>query len=191
MRRHHHLPIDSKAPPPRLTWGGLREAAHLLAYLLPYRRKFVAAHLCLLVGSLAGLAFPFFTGRLIDGASRGLGGLSAGAGWALEATNINTTALLLMLVLAVQAICSSLQTYWLAEVGERSLADLRRDTYARLIRLPMAFFAQRRVGELTNRLAADLSLMQQTLTGSAPQLIGQLVVRFASSSLYAAKGCPV
>jgi ABC-type multidrug transport system fused ATPase/permease subunit len=176
MRGRHPLPIDSKTPPARLTWKGLREVVRLLAYLLPYRRKFVAAHLCLLVSSLAGLAFPFFTGRLIDGASRGLGGLSAGSGWAFDAASINTIALLLMLVLAVQALCSSLQTYWLAEVGERSLADLRRDTYSRLIRLPMAFFAQRRVGELTNRLAADLSLMQQTLTSSGPQFVGQLVM---------------
>jgi ATP-binding cassette subfamily B protein len=170
------LPIDPKAPPTRLTWAALREAARLFAYVLPYRVKFVAAHVCLLVSSLAGLAFPFFTGRLIDGASRGLGGLTAGTSWAFETASINTTALLLMLVLSVQAVCSSLQTYWLAEVGERSLADLRRDTYARLIRLPMAFFGERRVGELTSRLAADLTLMQQTLTGSAPQFIGQLVM---------------
>jgi ATP-binding cassette subfamily B protein len=159
-----------------ITWGALREAARLFSYLLPYRRKFIAAHLCLLVGSLAGLAFPFFTGRLIDGASRGLGGLTARAGWTLDAASVNTTALILTLVLAVQALCSSFQTYWLTEVGERSLADLRRDTYGRLIRLPMAFFAHRRVGELTSRLAADLSLMQHTLTGSAPQFIGQLVM---------------
>ena len=176
MRGRHEPRIDPKTPPPRLSWEGLREAARLLAYVLPYRRKFVAAHLCLLVSSLAGLAFPFFTGRLIDGASRGLGGWTAQPSWALDPASINTTALLLMLVLAVQALCSSLQTYWLAEVGERSLADLRRDTFARLIRLPMVFFAQRRVGELTNRLAADLSLMQQTLTGSAPQFVGQLVM---------------
>src|SRR5437868_2002842 len=176
MRGRHHLPVDPKEPRVRLTWAALREAARLLAYLLPYRRKFIAAHLCLLVTSLAGLAFPFFTGRLIDGASRGLGGVMTGTGWALDAASINTTALLLMLVLAVQAHCSSFQTYWLAEVGERSLADLRRDTYSWLIRLPMAFFAQRRVGELTSRLATDLSLIQQTLTGAAPQFIGQLMM---------------
>jgi ATP-binding cassette subfamily B protein len=40
----------------------------------------------------------------------------------------------------------------------------------------MAFFARRRVGELTSRLAADLSLLQHTLTGSAPQFLGQLVM---------------
>jgi ATP-binding cassette subfamily B protein len=169
------LPVDPKEPRVHLTWAALREAARLFAYVLPYRRKFIAAHLCLLASSLAGLGFPFFTGRMIDGASRGLGVVTR-AGWALDAASINTTALLLMLVLAVQALGSSFQTCWLAEVGERSLADLRRDTYSRLIRLPMAFFAQRRVGELTSRLAADLSLMQQTLTGSAPQFIGQMVM---------------
>ena len=101
MRGNHRSPVDPKALSARITWAGLREAARLFAYVLPYRRKFVAAHLCLLVGSLAGLAFPFFTGRLIDGASRGLGGLTPGAGWALDAASINTTALLLLLVLAV------------------------------------------------------------------------------------------
>ena len=38
----------------------------------------------------------------------------------------------------------------LKEMGQRSLVDLRRDTYARLISLPMTFFAQRRVGELAS-----------------------------------------
>ena len=75
-----------------------------------------------------------------------------------------------------ERLCSFFQTYWLAEVGERSLADLRRDTYARLLRLPMAFFASRRVGELVSRLAADLSLIQQALIDAGPQFLGQLVV---------------
>ena len=55
--------------------------------------------------------------------------------------NVNGLALLLIGVLALQAVFSFGHTYLLAIVGERSLADLRRDTYARLIRLPMAFFA--------------------------------------------------
>src|SRR5262245_10974927 len=138
MTRNHRSPT-ADVPPARITWGGLREAARLFAYVLPYRRKFIAAQLCLLLGSLMGLAFPYFPGRLIDGAARGLGGATADAGRALEAAGTNTTALVLLLVLAVQALCSSFQTYWLAEAGERCLADLRRDTYARLIRLPMAF----------------------------------------------------
>jgi ATP-binding cassette subfamily B protein len=164
-------PIDQSAPRVRFTWKGLREALRLFAYLLPYRRKFAIALACLLLSSLAGLAFPYFTGRLVDTAHGGLQEMSP-----LFKQNINTVALALMAVLAVQATCSFFQTYWLAEVGERSLADLRRDTYARLIRLPMAFFAQRRVGELASRMTADLSQIQSTLTGSIPQFLGQLVV---------------
>jgi ATP-binding cassette subfamily B protein len=167
---------EPKSPPTPITWNGLREAVRLFAYLLPYRRKFAAAHVCLLAASLAGLAFPFFTGRLIDVAVRGQPGATPGPGWTLDTATINSTALSLVLVLAVQALCSSLQTYWLTEVGERSLADLRRDTYGRMIRLPMLFFAQRRVGELVSRLAADLSLLQNTLTNSGPHFVGQLVM---------------
>src|SRR5215468_6535866 len=110
MRGNHRPPVD-KAPSARITWAGLREAARLFAYLLPYRRKFVAANLCLLVGSLAGLAFPFFTGRLIDGASRGPGGLTAGSRATLDAATINTASLLLLLLRAVHALCKSFQKY--------------------------------------------------------------------------------
>ena len=40
----------------------------------------------------------------------------------------------------------------------------------------MAFFSQRRVGELTSRLAADLSLIQGMLISSVPQFLGQAVM---------------
>ena len=55
----------------------------------------------------------------------------------------------------VQALCTFFQTYWLAQVGERALADMRRTTRTRaMIRLPMTFFfSNRRVGE---NLPADL-----------------------------------
>jgi ATP-binding cassette subfamily B protein len=176
MTRNPRTLLTDSSPPARITWGGLREATRIFAYLWPYRRKFAAAQLCLLLSSLAGLAFPYFTGRLIDSAYRGLAGAVAVRSGPPAGISLNTTALLLMLVLAVQALCSFFQTYWLTEVGERSMADLRRDTYARLLHLPMAFFAGRRVGELASRLTADLSLIQHTLTDSGPQLLGQLIM---------------
>mgnify|MGYP003342138282 CR=1 FL=1 len=55
------------------------------------------------------------------------------------------------------------------------MCDLRRDTYTRVIQLPMGFFAQRRVGELTSRISGDLSQIQSTLVSSIPQFLTQLV----------------
>ena len=165
MSRHHSEP-DNAPPPVRVTRQGLRELARLFAYLLPYRGRFIAAMWALVAGSLLGLAFPYLAGRLIDAATPGTH----------TGLDIDQAAGLLVLVLAVRAICAFGQTYWLAQVGERSLADLRQDTYARLLRLPVRFFSQRRVGELSSRVALDLSQIQDALTNAVPQFLRQVVL---------------
>ena len=170
-RRHREDDTDDLPKVP-ISWQTLREARQLLGYLWPYRVKFAAALVALSVSSVFGLAFPAVTGKLVDAALTP----PPAVGPIPWYQDINWIALGLMVILAVQAVFAFLEEYWTVEVGERSLADLRRDAYARMIRLPMTFFAQRRVGELTSRLAADLSLLQQTLTGSVPQFLGQLVM---------------
>src|SRR5262245_19446718 len=174
----------SELPPVPVTGESLREAARLYAYLLPYLGKFIAAMLCLLVSSLMGLAFPFLTGRLIDSAQRALGEMPSDAG-AFGGMSVNLVSLLLVCALAVQAACSFGQTFWLAQVGEHGLADLRLDIYSRLIHLPMAFFAQRRVGELTSRISADLSQINSALTSFLPQLLRQSVLLIGGVTLIA------
>ncbi|HEY1376041.1 MAG TPA: ABC transporter transmembrane domain-containing protein, partial [Gemmataceae bacterium] len=163
---------DADAPPARISGANLREARQLFGYLAPYGGKFVAALAALLLATFMGLLFPAVTGALVDNA---LGARSPGlpAGWLAD---INTTALVMIGVLAVQASFAFLNSALFAEVGERALADLRRDTYGKLIRLPMAFFAQRRVGELSGRIAGDLAQIEATLVGIVPQFLRQVVL---------------
>jgi ATP-binding cassette subfamily B protein len=92
------------------------------------------------------------------------------------------TALLLMGMLAVQASLSFFQALSFATAGQRSLVDLRRDTYARLISLPMTFFAQRRVGELASRLSSDLIQIEDTLITILPQFLRQTTILGRSRS---------
>jgi ATP-binding cassette subfamily B protein len=148
----------------------LREGARLLAYLLPYKVKFVAALIALFISSMLALAFPYITGKLIDRALAGPAAVEPG----LWQTDINAIMLTLLGALALQALFSFFHSVSIAEVGERSLADLRRDTYAHLIRLPMTFYAQRRVGELTSRISADLSQIDSALVGTIPQFLRQV-----------------
>ena len=136
-------------PKAKLDRESLRQALELFRYLRPYRGRFSAALVSLFTGSLLSLTFPYLAGTIIDAAvlhAKGSGSM-AGA---------DRTALLLMGILALQAGLSYFHSLSFAIVGQRSLVDLRRDTYARLISLPMTFFAQRRVGELASRLSADL-----------------------------------
>ena len=169
-----HIPSRQavrKWPFAGLSRASLSDAGRILGYLWPYRRKFAAAQICLLFSTLAGLGFPYFIGRFIDSALRGAGTGARDVTSPAGGLDINAIAPLLILLVAVQCVCSFFQSYWLAEVGERSLADLKRDTYAHLIRLPMAFFNDRRVGELTSRLSADLAVIQRLLTGTIPGLL--------------------
>src|SRR5262249_40470205 len=98
------------------------------------------------------------------------------AGTPATPPSLNLAALTLLGILACQAAFSFGHSILFAEVGERSLADLRRDAYARLIRLPMAFYAQRRVGELTSRISADLAQTRHTLIPPAPPFLRQLTI---------------
>ncbi len=172
---------DEELPPVKLTAQTLRDAGRLARYLLPYRYKFGAALVFLLLSSLLGLVFPYVTGTLVDGALAH----QAGSGPVPWDRNINLITLALLGVLAGQAALSFLQSLWFTEVGERSLADLRRDTYARLVRLPMAFHTKRRVGELSSRIAADLSQIQGTLIGSFPDFLRQVATLVGGVALIA------
>ncbi len=158
---------DSSAPPKvPVNRDTLREAARVFLYLLPYKEKFFTSLAFLLISSALSLAFPFLIGKMLDGTQAGGGGIAA----------INQTAFLLMLVLGTQALFSFFSSLWFAQCGQRGLYDLRCEVYGRMISLPMSFFAKRRVGELSSRLSADLTQVEEALVFSVPQFLRQFIL---------------
>ncbi len=147
----------------------LKNISKLLSYLRPYRAKFFGAMFFLLLSSLVGLAFPSFIGGLIDAAQ-------GKATSKFLPASIQGIGLLALLVLFAQGFVSFFRILWFVQVAERSLADIRRDTYFKLITLPMNFFSNRRVGELNSRISADLSQIQDTLTTTLAEMTRQLVL---------------
>ncbi|MCL4181385.1 MAG: ATP-binding cassette domain-containing protein [Verrucomicrobia bacterium] len=165
-------------PKAKLDRESVRQAWELFRYLRPHRGRFGAALVSLFTGSLLTLAFPYLAGSIVDEAVLHTQG-------GVDMTGVNRTALLLMAILAVQAGLSYFHFLSFATVGQRSLVDLRRDTYARLISLPMSFFAQRRVGELASRLSADLVQIEDTLIAILPQFIRQCTLLVGGIALIA------
>jgi ATP-binding cassette subfamily B protein len=150
-------------PKARLDRESLSQVLELLRYLRPYRLRFILALLSLFSSNLLSLAFPYLAGSLIDAANR-------------PGASVNGTALLLVGILAVQAGFLFFHSLSFATVGQRAVVDLRRDVYARLISLPMAFFGNRRVGELASRLSADLVQIEDTLIALLPQFLRQMTL---------------
>lgn len=156
-------------PKTKLSKQSLRNIAELLRYLKPYRVKFALGMVFLLLSSLTGLAFPSLLGAMID-AAQGKQKLS------FIPAEINTIGLICFSILFLQSFVSFFRIRLFVEVAEKALSDIRRDTYFRLITLPMNFFANRRVGELNSRISADLSQIQDTLTTTLAELFRQIVL---------------
>ncbi|MBX2982662.1 MAG: ATP-binding cassette domain-containing protein [Flavobacteriales bacterium] len=170
-RRGRSIIDDEGAKPAKLSKEALAKTTRLFRYLKPHLGAFVAGLFCLLITSLLSLAFPLLLGKLVNATT-------SDSFWSApltDLTNIDSIAKLLMLVFAAQAAFGYVRIYLFGLVSENALANLRQDTYAHLVRMPMLFFAQRRVGELNSRISADVALLQEGMTTSLAELLRQVV----------------
>lgn len=156
----------------KITKESLREALTLFSYLKPYRGKFILSLVFIALSAFTTSLFPLFLGKMIDAASPGanIPGIennpASSFGFNLKDIrwSLNTTLMLIFIQLGVQTVFSYMRVYLLTEVGEKSLADMRRDVYSKLLSMPMAFFTEKRVGELSNRISSDLSQIQDAIS---------------------------
>ncbi len=156
-------------PKTKINKESIRKVSQLLKYLKPYRGKFIVGMVFLFLSSITGLAFPSLLGIMIDAAQ-------GKQKYDFIPLNINMIGYISFGILFIQAFISFFRIRLFVEVAEKSLADIRRDTYFKLITLPMNFFSQRRVGELNSRISADLSQIQDTLTTTLAEMIRQVVL---------------
>ena len=71
-----------------------------------------------------------------------------------------------MVVAFALGLASACRFYFISRLGERVVADLRRDVFDHLIGLSPAFFVTTRTGEVLSRLTTDTTLIQ-TVVGSS------------------------
>jgi ABC-type multidrug transport system fused ATPase/permease subunit len=145
--------------------SGLKELFKLYRFLKPYRWKFALGMLFLLISSGASLMFPKFLGNMVDLGNKGK-----------LISEISRTGLILLAILVTQAVFSYLRTRIFVYVTEKTLASIRQHVYNHLIKLPMAFFAEHRVGELNSRISSDISILQHSLTETIADLLSQLLI---------------
>lgn len=144
--------------------SSIKSASRLFQYIKPYRIEFSFGLFFLMLSTAASLIFPALMGNLVDSASDKL------------VNNINQIAIALLVLFALQAIFSYFRIVLFVNVTEKTLAVIRQETYAHLIKLPMNFFSKRRVGELNSRIASDISLLQETFTTDLAEFLRQVLI---------------
>ena len=153
----------NKTPKKPITWTALKQMSRMYVHVKPYRGEFLVGLLMLLISSGSNLAFPKYLGELVDAAQT-------------DPSAIDGIALTLVVILLAQSVFSFGRIFFFERVAQRSLASLRSAMYNHLVSLPLPFFHEKRVGELTNRLQSDIGVLQETFTSTLAEFIRQIVI---------------
>ena len=133
----------------------LRPLLALAPYVARYRGRACLALVSLTVAAITTLLVPVAVRRMID------------FGFTPEGiARINSYFSVMIAVVAVLALASASRYYLVMTIGERIVADLRRDVFAHLISLSPAFFDSARSGELISRLTADTTQIKSAVGAS-------------------------
>lgn len=155
-------------PPRRPAGPSLRR---ILRLARPEVRSLVAGTFFLALGSAASLAFPQAIRFIVDQAQTG--GLAT----------LDRAALWLILVIVIQAAAAALRFSLFTVAGERVVARLRGDLFARLVEQEIAFFDEKKTGELTNRLSSDTTVLQNAVSVNISMALRFLVTTVGGMGL--------
>lgn len=166
---------ENDLPKAKVDAKSLQKAMLIFRYAGHHRWKFYVGLVFLLMTGATALAFPKLMGMLVD---------------CVKERNMdmaNNIALGLLGILLLQSFFSFFRLSLFVNFTENTLANLRLALYGNLIRLPMSFFSQKRVGELNSRISSDISQIQDTLTTTIAEFLRQFILIIGGVALLASE----
>lgn len=155
----------------RVTTGPRARFRDLLGYLRDHRKALVLVVILSVVGAAASLSQPLLLGTLITRVEDG-----QELGWLIWA---------LIFLVVFSSLVAGFQHYALQRTGTSVVLSTRRHLVARILRLPIVEFDQRRTGDLVSRVGTDTTLLYAVMTqglldavGASLVFIGALIALF-------------
>lgn len=133
----------------------LRLFSFAMQWLAPYHLQVIGALLALFSTAMITLSIGQGLRLLIDN------GLAAGA-----PAQLNQAVLVFFFLVVALAIATFARFYLVSWLGERVVADVRRQVFDHLLTLHPGFFDQNRSLEIQSRLTADTTLLQSVIGSS-------------------------
>lgn len=142
-----------------------RVMRRLAAYLLPHRKKILAAFAAMLVVTALSLLAPWLIKLAIDDAiaTSDLLRLAIISG-CLTLTFLGTYA------------AQALQTYLMSWVGQRMLATMRSQLFRHLQRLSLRYHTEHPIGVTISRVINDVATINEVLSQGLVQIVGDTLV---------------
>jgi len=134
----------------------LRPLRRVLPYMLRYKGLVLGACVSLLAAAAMTLTLPLAVRRMIDH------GFSVS-----DSALISSYFTMLVVIAAVLAVASACRYYFVITLGERVVADLRRDVFSHVTTLSPGFFDMVQSGEIVSRLTADTTQVKSAVGATA------------------------
>ena len=150
--------------------ASLRSLGALTPYLFRHKGMLAAALVALVVSAAATLAVPLAVRRMID---LGFSGIDPGLIDKYFATLAG-----IGLILALSSAARFYAVNWL---GERVVADIRRDVFAHLTELSPAFFEVSHSGEMMSRITADTTQVKAVASTAISQTLRNILLLVGSA----------
>ncbi|HOU14640.1 MAG TPA: ABC transporter ATP-binding protein [Anaerolineae bacterium] len=134
----------------------------MLNYLALYKALFVVGQIAMLVGTAAGLAFPWMVRNVFD---------------VLFQTQHMNALLIAIGGLAAVSVVGELANFVknraLGHIGQKMIRDLRANIYERLLHLSLDYYDNQNSGDITSSMTNDMALLQQGLSSGLTYILQQ------------------
>ncbi len=172
MRRRFSIKEEDKG---KLNLSTLREATKIYRFIKPYRLYFFIGLFLLVISSLLFMIFPGAAGEMANAAN----------GNSRLPYSVSQYGFLFLVILVFQGGFSYLRTVCFAHVSEKGMADVRKALYNKLITQPISFYEERRLGEVTSRITADVEQLQGAFSITLAEFLRQLVILVSGIAILA------
>jgi len=166
---------ENDLPKAKINANSLSKAILIFKYADNHKWKFYVGLGFLLMTGATALAFPKLMGMLVDCVKN------------KDNAQANTIALGLVCILFLQSFFSFFRLSLFVNFTEHTLANIRLALYSNLVKLPMTFFSQKRVGELNSRISSDITQIQDTLTSTIAEFLRQFILIIGGVALLASQ----
>jgi ATP-binding cassette subfamily B protein len=150
----------------RATSRDIGNLAALWPFVRPYRAMMIAALLALTGTAVVSLILPLAVRRVVDGFdTRDAALLDQYFGAAVG-------------IAALLAVGTGLRYYLVTRLGERVVADIRKEVFDRTIGMSPAFFERIMTGEVLSRITTDTTLLLSVIGSSASIALRNVLILF-------------
>lgn len=136
----------------------------LFAFLKPYRRNVILGFLCLVLDVGLELAPGFVWKVIVDDVIL-----------ARHLEKLPLAGVMMVVIAGTEAVISRWRRLLLEQTGQGFVFDLRTALFAKLTRLPLAYYNESRTGDLISRVSSDVEAVQDVVVNGTDSLLANLL----------------